>query len=159
MQSFDAATLAKEYRDGKLTPADVVDQVFARIAARGDDAVWIALAARERVLDDARALQKRRDAGERLPLYGLPFAVKDNIDVAGLPTTAACPGFAYRGTRARRRAPDRGGGAADRKDEPRSVRDRPRRRSIAVRDPAQPVRRTLHRRRLQLGLGGQRRGR
>ena len=32
MQSFDAATLAKEYRDGKLTPADVVDQVFARIA-------------------------------------------------------------------------------------------------------------------------------
>ena len=59
-------------------------------------AVWIALAARERVLDDARALQKRRAAGERLPLYGLPFAVKDNIDVAGLPTTAACPAFAYR---------------------------------------------------------------
>ena len=48
------------------------------------------------LLDDARALQKRRDAGERLPLYGLPFAVKDNIDVAGLPTTAACPAFAYR---------------------------------------------------------------
>jgi allophanate hydrolase len=96
MQSFDAATLAQEYRDGKLTPADVVDQVFARIAARGDDAVWIALAARERVLADARALQKRRDAGERLPLYGLPFAVKDNIDVGGLSTTAACPAFAYR---------------------------------------------------------------
>jgi allophanate hydrolase len=96
MQSFDAATLAREYREGRLTPADVVDEVFARIAARGDDAVWIALAARDRALDDARALQKRRDAGERFPLYGLPFAVKDNIDVAGLPTTAACPAFAYR---------------------------------------------------------------
>jgi allophanate hydrolase len=96
MQSFDAATLAKAYRDGTRTPADVVDEAFARIAARGDDGVWVALAARDRVLDEARALEKRRAAGEVLPLYGLPFAVKDNIDVAGLPTTAACPAFAYR---------------------------------------------------------------
>ena len=96
MQSFDAAALAKAYRDGTRTPVDVVEEAFARIAARGDDGVWIALAARDRVLDDARALEKRRAAGEVLPLYGLPFAVKDNIDVAGLPTTAACPAFAYR---------------------------------------------------------------
>src|SRR6187551_1384421 len=96
MQSFDAAALAKAYRDGTRTPVDVLEEAFARIAARGDDGVWIALAARDRVLDDARALEKRRAAGEMLPLYGLPFAVKDNIDVAGLPTTAACPAFAYR---------------------------------------------------------------
>jgi len=96
MQSFDAAALAKAYRDGTRTPADVVEEVFARIAARGDDGVWIALASRERVLEEALALGKRRAAGAPLPLFGLPFAVKDNIDVAGLPTTAACPAFAYR---------------------------------------------------------------
>ena len=96
MQSFDAAALSNAYQDGTLTPADVVEEVLARIAVRGDDGVWLALAPRERLLEDARALQRRRAAGELMPLYGLPFAVKDNIDVAGLPTTAACPAFAYR---------------------------------------------------------------
>jgi allophanate hydrolase len=98
MQSLDAATLAREYRNGEREPADVVDEVFARIEQRGADGVWIALARREHVLDEARALARRRAAGEALPLYGLPFAVKDNIDVAGLTTTAACPAFAYRPT-------------------------------------------------------------
>ncbi len=96
MQSFDAAALARAYEAGTITPAEVVEDALARIAARGADGVWIALAERARLLDDARALARRRAAGERLPLYGLPFAVKDNIDVAGLPTTAACPAFAYR---------------------------------------------------------------
>ena len=94
-QSLDAATLAGAYREGRLEPAEVVEDVLARIAARGADGVWIALTPRERLLDDARALARRRAAGERLPLYGLPFAVKDNIAVADLPTTAACPAFAY----------------------------------------------------------------
>ena len=44
MQSFDAATLAIAYGDGKLSPPDVVEEAFARIAARGEDGVWIALA-------------------------------------------------------------------------------------------------------------------
>ena len=107
------------------------------------------------LLDDARALARRRAAGERLPLYGLPFAVKDNIDVAGLPTTAACPAFAYRPERARagRGEADRRRRAGRRQDQPRSVRDRAGRRAVALRDPEEPVRRALHRRRLQLGLG------
>jgi len=46
-------------------------------------------------LEALRAAEARRAAGESLPLYGIPFAVKDNIDVAGMPTTAACPAFAY----------------------------------------------------------------
>src|SRR3954471_16033627 len=96
MQSFDGATLAREYQAGKVTPLQVVEEALARIAARGADGVWIALASRERLLDDARVLMQRRAAGEYLPLYGLPFGVKDNIDVAGMPTTAACPAFAYR---------------------------------------------------------------
>ncbi len=95
MQSLDAATLAGAYRDGKLEPAEVVEDVLGRIAKRGADGVWIALAARDRLLDDARALARRRAAGEQLPLYGLPFAVKDNMSVAGIATTAACPAFAY----------------------------------------------------------------
>jgi allophanate hydrolase len=96
MQSLDAATLARHYRESELQPAEVMEDVLARIARRGDDGVWIALTPRERLLADARALARRRAAGEPMPLYGLPFAVKDNIDVAGLPTTAACPAFAYR---------------------------------------------------------------
>ena len=56
MQSFDAATLANAYQAGTITPADVVEDALARIARRGADGVWIALAPRERLLDDARAL-------------------------------------------------------------------------------------------------------
>ncbi|HVU52406.1 MAG TPA: allophanate hydrolase [Polyangia bacterium] len=77
------------------SPTDTIEEALARIARRGDDGVWISLAPRERLLAAARALEDRRRAGEHLPLYGVPFAVKDNIDVAGLPTTAACPAFSY----------------------------------------------------------------
>ena len=158
MQSFDAATLANDYQAGTITPADVVEEALARIERRGADGVWIALAPRDRLLDDARALAQRRAAGERLPLYGLPFAVKDNIDVAGLPTTAACPAVRLpaRGARAGGGAADRRRRAGRRQDQPRSVRDRPGRRPLALRHPPQPVRRALHRRRLQLRLGGRR---
>ena len=93
--SLDLSSLAAVYAVG-ASPTEIVREVFARIAARGRDSVWIALRAEEDVLLEAVALEKRRAAGERLPLFGVPFAVKDNIDVAGLPTTAACPAFSYR---------------------------------------------------------------
>ena len=86
-------SLHADYRDGRL-PVDVVDEVFARIAASPDPAAWISLRDRDDVRREAAALAAG-DA-ERMPLWGVPFAVKDNIDVAGLDTTAACPPFAYR---------------------------------------------------------------
>jgi allophanate hydrolase len=57
--------------------------------------VWITRRADAGVLADAAEVDRRIARGERLSLAGVPFAVKDNIDVAGLPTTAACPAFAY----------------------------------------------------------------
>lgn len=75
------------------TAEQVMTEALARIAACPDPAVWIALRPREDLLAEARAQDARAD--QNLPLRGVPFAVKDNIDVAGLPTTAACPAFAY----------------------------------------------------------------
>jgi allophanate hydrolase len=55
--------------------------------------VWISLVAKQDALSRARSLEN--DGPGSLPLFGIPFAVKDNIDVAGMPTTAGCPAFAY----------------------------------------------------------------
>ena len=85
--------LRAAYRAGTLRPRTVVEDVLARIAARGDDAVWITVATASELRERAQELE-RLDPAE-YPLYGVPVAVKDNIDVAGLPTTAACPAFAY----------------------------------------------------------------
>ena len=67
---------------------------YARIRAHNDPAAFIALRPAEDAIAEARALQANGPQGR--PLYGVPVAVKDNIDVAGLPTTAACPAFSYR---------------------------------------------------------------
>jgi allophanate hydrolase len=76
-----------------VRPRDVVAGVLDRIAARGDDKVWIRLAPRGALQARAAALERLEPAG--LPLYGIPFAIKDNIDCAGEPTTAGCPDYAY----------------------------------------------------------------
>ena len=68
---------------------------YARIAEADRPEVWIALRAEDEALEDAAAVDGRVAAGEELPLAGTTLAVKDNIDVAGMPTTAGCPAFAY----------------------------------------------------------------
>ena len=90
---LDFATLRGLYASG-TSPAAVVEAVADRMAA-GDPAAFITKASREAMLAEVEALLARAPEPNSLPLWGLPFAVKDNIDVAGLPTTAACPAFAY----------------------------------------------------------------
>jgi allophanate hydrolase len=92
--SLDFTTLRRAYRERRATPVSVAEEVLARLAAAGDDGVWITRVPDATLLAEAKALAERADAAE-LPLYGMPFAVKDNIDVAGLPTTCACPEFAH----------------------------------------------------------------
>jgi allophanate hydrolase len=92
------AGLREAYRSGaRLT--DIVEQTLARIAERAGDHAWISVFPPEKLIDDARRLERRAQVAggvDRLPLFGIPVGVKDNIDVVGLPTTNACPDFAYR---------------------------------------------------------------
>jgi len=89
-------SLRAAYAAGTLACRAVIEEVLARIAAAGDDKVWISRVPDSVLLAQADEFDARRDQMAELPLYGIPFAIKDNIDHAGLPTTAACPGFAYK---------------------------------------------------------------
>lgn len=90
---IDLHSLGARYRAGSLRPSQLVAGILQRIERRGDDKVWIhRLPAAEL---EARAAELERREPNGLPLYGIPFAIKDNIDLAGHPTTAACPDFAY----------------------------------------------------------------
>lgn len=88
------AEILDAYRSGSIKPDDMVARSFARIRAHNDPAIFIALRDEAEVRAEARALEKA--GGKSLPLYGIPVSVKDNIDVKGLPTTAACPAYSYR---------------------------------------------------------------
>lgn len=90
---MDIASLEAAYNYRTLTPSAVVAEIYDEIASAGQQPVWISLLDRAGNLARARALESD-PAARTLPLYGIPFAVKDNFDVAGLMTTAACPSFA-----------------------------------------------------------------
>ncbi|MFQ5993006.1 MAG: allophanate hydrolase, partial [Nitrospiraceae bacterium] len=99
-KSLDLAALRAAYDRGCLTPTMVVDLVLRRIADQGDDGVWISRVSDTEVMGRAEALERAdEEARRRLPLYGVPFAVKDCIDVANMLTTVACPAFAYKAAR------------------------------------------------------------
>jgi len=90
---LDFATLRSLYESGEASPSDVIASVYDKINGTVDP-VWISLVPREIALARARAMESD-SAARRKPLYGLPFAIKDNIDLAGLPTTAGCPAYSY----------------------------------------------------------------
>ena len=89
---LDITALHEAYSAG-ITPAAVIEWIYDRIESTGLNPIWISLVPRQAALDRAEELESRGMAG--LPLFGVPFAVKDNIDVAGMVTTAGCPAFAY----------------------------------------------------------------
>jgi allophanate hydrolase len=93
---FTIASVLAAHAAGKKL-VDTIAETYARIAAHADPALFIALRPKTEALAIAAGLQAAGPEGK--PLFGVPFAVKDNIDVAGLPTTAACPAFAYNPTR------------------------------------------------------------
>ena len=91
LPAFDIASLSDFYRNGGSV-SDIMERVFARIRHVDDPGIFLHLADLQDVLAEAQRLGPYDPARK---LFGIPFAVKDNIDVAGMPTTAACPDYAY----------------------------------------------------------------
>ncbi|WP_425376142.1 allophanate hydrolase [Rhodoplanes roseus] len=86
--------IVNAHRAGRMDPVETVKRAYARLRAYGDPALFITVRDEDEAIAEARALVAAGGGADK-PLFGVPVAVKDNIDVAGLPTTAACPAFAY----------------------------------------------------------------
>jgi allophanate hydrolase len=98
--SFRPGELRQRYASGDLSPSACIEQVLGRMEEAGRPEIWISRVDPASLLSQARALDSllRQEGAavlERMPLFGVPFAIKDNIDAAGMPTTAACPAYAY----------------------------------------------------------------
>ncbi len=91
---FDIASLRRAYEAGETTPSEVIEQFLARIDEDSTEGIWIFRRDADELRAEARSLDRRIGA-RRGALYGIPFGIKDSIDVAGAPTTAACPEYAY----------------------------------------------------------------
>jgi allophanate hydrolase len=91
--TLSVAGLLQGYRERRFTVSQVMGHVLERISQAPERHVWISLLPRERVMEWAKALDNR--SPDSLPLYGVPFAIKDNIDLEGVVTTAACPDYGY----------------------------------------------------------------
>lgn len=94
---LSAGAIAQGVNSGETSALAVMEETLARLAAYDahQPQVWISRADPAALRAAAQAVDARVAAGERLPLAGVPYAAKDNIDVLGLETTAACPAFAY----------------------------------------------------------------
>ena len=98
MRRRTAASIADEVARGVTSAETIASEALENADAYDSiqPQVWINRSSRAKVLAAARAVDARVAAGEHLPLAGVPFAIKDNLDVAEMETTAACPAFAYR---------------------------------------------------------------
>jgi len=92
------AAIVAAHRAGTLTPAETIARTYQRIRDHDDPAIFISLREEKDAVAEAERVAARADAAG-LPLYGVPVAVKDNIDALGFATTAACPAFSTAPTR------------------------------------------------------------
>jgi allophanate hydrolase len=88
------AEILDSHAAGTGSPTKTALRVADAIAARGDDGTWLSTVPRDELVAAAAAIENRPGA-RTLPLYGVPFGVKDSIDVEGVPTTLSCPDYAY----------------------------------------------------------------
>ena len=96
---FSIESLRESYCKDVINPSDVIRTAYTRIANYPDKAVWITLVDQDVALDRAQKLSQQYPRADARPaLYGIPFSVKDSIDIAGMPTTLACPSYAYTAT-------------------------------------------------------------
>ncbi|WP_441233353.1 allophanate hydrolase [Bradyrhizobium sp. 930_D9_N1_4] len=91
------AAIVAAHRAGTVTPAQTIARTYQRIRDHNDPAIFISLRDEKDAIAEAEKLAAKDAAN--LPLYGVPVAVKDNIDALGFPTTAACPAFSFTPTR------------------------------------------------------------
>ncbi len=89
--------LRSAYQSGDLTPRLLIAQLHQEFDKHQDNPIWIHRLTEQELEPYLAALESQDLAA--LPLYGIPFAIKDNIDLSGVPTTAACPAFAYTPTK------------------------------------------------------------
>ncbi len=85
--------LLSAYQKKILTPEDVIDHIISMRENYADHNIWITALNKSKIQGYLDALENESPATK--PLYGIPFAIKDNIDLAGIPTTAACPAYEY----------------------------------------------------------------
>src|SRR5260370_41922877 len=89
MRVNTVSVIVESHRKGVVTPPETIRRCYERIRALGDPGIFITLRDEGEAIAEAQALK------DNSGFYGVPVVVKDNIDVAGMPTTAACPAFAY----------------------------------------------------------------
>ncbi|GEN27632.1 allophanate hydrolase [Halovibrio variabilis] len=91
--ALDITNLHAAYMQGDLTPATLIDALLAQADTHGNEPAWITRLSREQLAPYLQRLEG--ESPDTLPLYGIPFAMKDNIDLAGIPTTVGSPAYAY----------------------------------------------------------------